>query len=134
MIEKIKHDGELLALIVRESYNKEGVNFITEEKDSFQLAIHNVKKGKRYRAHSGKSFEKIENFPANKIYYIQKGCVGIDFYSSSKSKVAYASLKEGDMVLFLSGGHGVDIMEDSKMIEIKQGPYRGVDGDKLFLE
>jgi hypothetical protein len=32
--------------------------------------------------------------------------------------------------MLLSGGHGFNVLEDSKIIEVKQGPYRGVEEDK----
>jgi len=36
--------------------------------------------------------------------------------------------------MLLSGGHGFEFLEDTKMIEIKQGPYAGRDNDKIILE
>ena len=36
---------------------------------------------------------------------------------------------EGDFLLLLGGGHSFEMLEDSELIEIKQGPYAG-DKDK----
>ena len=38
-------------------------------------------------------------------------------------------LVAGDVVLLARGGHGFEMLEDSELIEVKQGPYAG-DKDK----
>lgn len=134
MIEKIEHEGELLALIVRDSYNNDGLNFVTGEEHSFQVGMHNVFKGTRYRAHKSRPFGAIEGLKSNKIYYVKEGKVGVDVYDKQNKKINYISLNKGDLMIFFEGAHGLDVLEDSKFIEIKQGPYRGVEADKEFIE
>ena len=133
--EKVFHNGELLAIVIRDKFDNAGLNFFTENEHSFQLAMHNVGKGKRYRAHFSLPFEILKNLNPNKIYLIKKGKAGVDFYDKSSNKVGYLTLDKGDMILFVSGGHGCDILEEgTSMIEIKQGPYRGAEIEKKFLE
>ena len=133
-VEKIEDNNELLAIIIRNKFNEEGLNFFSEDQHSLQLGIHNVKKGKRYKAHISLPFEKLENFKSNKIYFVKKGKVGIDIYNNKEEKVDYCTLTQGDLIIFISGGHGVDILDDTYMFEIKQGPYRGREIEKKFLE
>ena len=41
-------------------------------------------------------------------------------------------LKEGDLAVFVYGGHGYEILEDdTKIIETKNGPFTGVKNDKI---
>lgn len=134
MIEYIKDGNELFAVILRNNYNKEGLNFITAEDHSFQIGIHNVKKGTRYKAHITKPFKNLKNLSANKIYYVVEGKIGVDLYNNNEEKINYVNLNKGDLILFINGGHGLDILDKSKVIEIKQGPYRGQEQDKKFLE
>ena len=42
-------------------------------------------------------------------------------------------LNLGDVVLFSSGGHGFTMIEESEIIEVKQGPYSG-EQDKTRFE
>ena len=42
-------------------------------------------------------------------------------------------LNAGDVILLAAGGHGFEMLEDSEIIEVKQGPYAG-DQDKTVLE
>ena len=42
------------------------------------------------------------------------------------------TLLEGDLAVFVSGGHGYHILEDNtKIIETKNGPFTGVENDKV---
>lgn len=133
-IQNIKDGDEILAIVLRNEFDKEGLNFITNEDCSFQVAVHNVKRGTRYKAHITNPFSNINLLKANKIYYVAEGKVGIDLYGLNEKKIKYITLNKGDLILFINGGHGLDILEKSKVIEIKQGPYRGQDKDKKFLE
>ena len=131
--EKIFHD-QLLAIVVRDSFNEAGPTFFTEQEHSFQLAIHNVEKGKRYKAHISLPFKTLEGLNPSKVYFMKKGKSRIDLYDNEGSAVGETILNQGDLILFIRGGHGCDILDDSFMIELKQGPYRGVEDDKKFLE
>ena len=37
------------------------------------------------------------------------------------------------MILLCAGGHGFDILEETEMIEIKQGPYVGESDKTRFI-
>ena len=42
-------------------------------------------------------------------------------------------LNSGDLILLCGGGHSLEMIEESSMIEVKQGPYAG-EGDKTRFE
>ena len=43
--------------------------------------------------------------------------------------------KKGDIVFHAEGGHGYEILDnDTKVIEIKNGPFTGVESDKKLIE
>jgi hypothetical protein len=67
------------------------------------------------------------------VLHIEQGVVEIEFYSENKEKVENRILKSGDTILLISGGHGFNILEDARFLEIKQGPYYGVEEDKEHL-
>jgi len=58
--------------------------------------------------------------------------VRIDFYDDKKNYFESRILDQGDVVLLAFGGHGFEIIEDSEIIEIKQGPYCGNLDKTLF--
>jgi hypothetical protein len=41
-------------------------------------------------------------------------------------------IKRGDFILLCRGRHGFEIIEDTHMIEIKQGPFLGKDDKHQF--
>ena len=41
-------------------------------------------------------------------------------------------LGPGDVILLCDGGHGFVMLEESEIIEVKQGPYAGEDDKRRF--
>ena len=132
MIERIEHNGQLFALIMRANYESEGVNFITSAESSLQLGLLTHKQGSIIKPHVHKNFPKTITTD-QEVLHIQSGKVEAEFYESKAEKIASTVLDSGDTILLLSGGHGFNILEDSKIIEVKQGPYGGVEKDKVRL-
>jgi hypothetical protein len=65
--------------------------------------------------------------------FIRKGKVQVDFYKEDRSFLTSRELKTSDVVLLASGGHGFEFLEESEIIEVKQGPYTG-DDDKVRFD
>ena len=42
-------------------------------------------------------------------------------------------LQTGDVILLASGGHGFTMLEETEMIEVKQGPYAGEKDKTRFV-
>jgi hypothetical protein len=59
--------------------------------------------------------------------------VRIDFYSEDGQHLSSEILTAGDVVLLSRGGHGFEMLEESELIEVKQGPYDS-DNDKIRFE
>ena len=65
----------------------------------------------------------------NEVLFIKSGKVRVDFYDENKQYIGSKILNKGDVILLCSGGHGFKMIENSEIIEVKQGPYAG-DMDK----
>lgn len=61
------------------------------------------------------------------------GRVRVDFYSEEQQYLESAVLEAGDVILLAFGGHGFEMLEETEIIEVKQGPYAG-DRDKTRFE
>jgi hypothetical protein len=46
--------------------------------------------------------------------------------------VATRELRDGDIMLMVGGGHGFRMIDDTILIEVKQGPYTGIDEKERF--
>jgi hypothetical protein len=129
VIERVEYGGEVLALIIRQNYEPEGVNFITAEDNPLQVGVLKHQKSSKIKPHFHKSSPRMIN-QIQEVLHIAYGKVEAEFYGGDGKKVGKAILNTGDTIVLLSGGHGFNILEDSKILEVKQGPYRGVEEDK----
>jgi mannose-6-phosphate isomerase-like protein (cupin superfamily) len=131
-LEKIEVNEQILALIVRHRYNKPGYNFISPTEFPLQLGVSIRKKGEFVRPHEHIPFKELYNIPVQEFLYIKSGKVRISlFYTKKRFKTI--ELKQGDMIL-LNCGHEVKFLKDTKLVEVKQGPYRGKDAEKEYFE
>lgn len=132
MVEEIQWNGKILALVLRSGYEEKGVNFITPPENPLQLGVLIHQQGTKIKPHIHKNIQKTIN-EIQEVLHIEYGKVEVEFYQSEGRKVATTILNSCDTILLLSGGHGFNILEDSKIVEVKQGPYHGRDEDKALL-
>jgi hypothetical protein len=128
MIENILHEEKLLAVIIRADFKKEGIEFFTPNDFSQQLAYMNRPKGYVIDPHVHNLVLR-EVTLTQEVLYIKSGKVKVDFYDDNKVYISSTILNMGDVILLAAGGHGFEMLQDSEMIEVKQGPYVG-DMDK----
>jgi len=124
MIEQIKYQGELFSIIIRNEYSENGVNFVTPNDFSQQLAYIKHPKGKEIIPHLHNKVSREVHF-THEVLFIKKGKIRVNFYNNEKNYVESRILNKGDVILLAGGGHGFDVLEEVEMIEVKQGPYAG---------
>jgi mannose-6-phosphate isomerase-like protein (cupin superfamily) len=131
-VEHIRHQGALLAMIIRASFSDSGIHFFTSPDLSQQLAYMQHPAGKQIRAHVHNPVSR-EVFLTQEVLFIRRGKLRVDFYDNRKKYVESRVLAEGDVILLVSGGHGFEVLEETEMVEVKQGPYIG-DQDKTTFD
>jgi mannose-6-phosphate isomerase-like protein (cupin superfamily) len=132
VIEQIINKEKLLSVIIRANYKAEGIEFFTPDDFSQQLAYMNRKKDYIIPPHVHNSIQRDVHF-TQEVLVIKTGKVRVDYYDDDKNYLESKILNQGDVVLLAYGGHGFEMLEDSEMIEIKQGPYAG-EMDKIRFE
>lgn len=133
-LEKVLFKGKLVALIFRKNIAVDGVKFLTEESNPFQIGLHNRQKGVKLSPHIHKISKPIVVREIQELLYILSGKIRVTLYNSKGGKIAKKTLIDGDSILLLSQGHGVDFLETSKIFEVKQGPYPGTANAKLYFK
>ena len=128
MIEKIIKENVIFAIILRADYKADGIKFFTPNEFSQQLGYMNRPKGYEISPHLHNKVKKNVEF-TSEVLLIKSGKVKADFYDENKDYFKSSILNKGDVILLVHGGHGFEMLEESEMIEIKQGPYTG-DNDK----
>ena len=127
-VEEVKKKNKLLAIIIRSDYQCSGVDFITPNEYSQQVAYMHHPAGKVIDAHVHNLVHRNVVL-TQEVLFIKKGVLRVDFYDDYKDYRESHILKAGDTILLTSGGHGFKVLEEVEMIEVKQGPYSG-DKDK----
>ena len=128
MITEIRHQGELLALIVSHRFSEPGIHFFTPNEFSQQLAYMRHPAGKVIAPHVHNPVVREVQYTLE-VLFIKRGRLRVDFYDGDRNYLESRVLVAGDVILLATGGHGFEVLEELEMYEVKQGPYAG-DGDK----
>lgn len=131
MVETVRIGEKVIALIVRNSYKKDGVNFVTPEDYSQQLAYMHHPPGKIITPHMHYSVTRQVHY-TKEVLIIKKGKLRVDFYDNSEKYIESRVLLQGDVILLSTAGHGFEVLEELEMIEVKQGPYVGNSDKRCF--
>ena len=135
LIIEIKDKKNIYALIIKKKrrFIKKGVDFLTKDQDLLQLGFIKHKKNHYIKPHIHLKKPRIINY-CTEVLLIEKGKVKIKFFDHNNSDIKKDKiLNKGDIIILFQGGHGFKILEETQIIEIKQGPY--VEGkDKKIIE
>lgn len=131
-IQRIYHETTELALIIRCSFRKDGIEFFTPDTYSQQIGYMNRPAGYVIAPHVHNAVPREVHY-TKEVLFIKSGRVRVDFYSEAQVYLESIVLEAGDVILLSYGGHGFEMLEPSEIIEVKQGPYAG-DHDKTRFE
>lgn len=56
----------------------------------------------------------------------------VEIFTGAHDLIASSELRPGALVMLFAGGHGFRVLEDTVLLEIKQGPYPGVAEKERF--
>ena len=132
MIEQINHNDQILGIIIRSNFSKEGIAFFTPDTFSQQLGYMNRPVDYVIPPHVHNVVERKVEL-TQEVLYVKCGKVRVDFYNDEKEYIESRIISTGDVILLAHGGHGFKMLEQSEMIEVKQGPFCG-EMDKVRFE
>lgn len=122
IIERIEYENQLLTLIIRKGHNPRGIEFLTSPHLNQQIGAMSHPAGHVIKRHVHKPIER-KVIGTSEVLIIKKGVVELDVYNLKKELTQKILLREGDIAFLINGGHGIKVIEDSTIIEVKQGPY-----------
>ena len=130
-IEIISTGGQQLAYIVRGGQLPEATTFITPSSFKQQVGYVVYPAGGQIKRHTHRPLER-HLIGTSEVLVVLKGRAEIDVYDDELALVATRELHSGDVMLMIGGGHGFRMLEDTVFLEIKQGPYTGLDEKEQF--
>lgn len=131
LVENIVNGLEPIALIIRAGFDEPGIKFFTPPSFSQQVASMTHPKGKKIAPH-------VHNFLSRQVFFTQevllvrRGCLKVNLFSSDKVFLGDRTLETGDVILLCGGGHSFEMMAETSIIEVKQGPYLGMEDKTRF--
>lgn len=132
--EFIKEKNKVLVLILRNGNFREGLNFYTKDKDFIQVATWNYNKGKKTIPHSHKVVKRTAK-RTQEVIYVKSGKIKTGIYNNKGNLIKKLTLKTGDIAIIFAGGHAYEVLENhTQVLEIKNGPYLGLEKDKKLVK
>ena len=131
MIEQITDNGLIIATLIRAGFTKKGVEFFTPGEFSQQLGYMNRPKGYKVEAHTHTMIEQVV-VPTHEVIFVKSGKIKISLYNNEFKFIGDCMVNKGDVILLAAGGHSVEMVRDSELIEVKQGPYS--DDNKIYFK
>jgi len=132
MVKQITHGNKILAIVIKRNFQKDGIEFFTPNEFSQQLAYMKRPAGYIIKPHIHNIVERKVEY-TQEVLFIKRGKLRVDFYDDNRNYLKSIILTEGDVILLAHGGHGFEMLEDTEIIEVKQGPYAG-EMDKVRFE
>ena len=129
MIKIQDNDNNLLAIILKEGkiFNEEK-HFFTENKEEMQLASFNLSKNTIIDNHIHLNQIREIN-TTSEVIVVFEGSIEVSIFDNDLNLITTEIIYAGEVITLFQGGHGIKVIEDSKFIEAKQGPYL-MDQDK----
>ncbi len=130
-VEIIRGAGGELAYIVKASFRPDRTTFLTPPEHKQQLGYIAYRAGEEIARHVHVSLPR-HLVGTSEVLIVRSGRCLIDVYDDDRRLVATRELAPGDIMLMVGGGHGFRMLEDTVLLEIKQGPYTGLDEKERF--
>ena len=126
MTEPITWEGCILAYVMRETMTPERTVFPTPPELELQVGFVVYQAGGVIAPHRHAPI--VRNITRTcEVIIVKKGRCEVDIYNNDRQVVATRELCTGDLIILVSGGHGFRMLEDTILLEVKQGPYQGLD-------
>lgn len=130
-IEHITWGDQPLCIIIRAGFRPERTTFVTPPEFKQQVGFVVYPAGGEIKRHVHRPLER-HLVGTSEVLVVQQGRCLIDIYNDDRELVATRELCPGDVMLMVGGGHGFRMLEDTVLLEIKQGPYTGLDEKEHF--
>lgn len=130
-VEIISWEDRPLAYVIRNELLPNETTFITPAEFKQQVGFVVYESGGEVARHLHRPLER-HLVGTSEVLILRKGRCIMDVYNNDKVLIASRELQEGDVMLMVDGGHGFRMLEDTVFLEVKQGPYTGIDEKERF--
>ena len=130
-VEIISAGGQPLTYIIRGGHLPDVTTFLTPPAFKQQVGYVVYPAGGEVARHAHRPLQR-HLVGTSEVLVVLKGRAYIDVSDDDHAHIATRELRQGDVMLMVGGGHGFRMIEDTVFLEIKQGPYTGIDEKERF--
>lgn len=126
-------EDDLIAIVIRhtkDTVTEKRTTFYTNPKEGLQVAQISIPEKTTIPAHYHLPRKReLEN--TQEVLVVLSGMLVVSLYDNENKYIDRVKLLEKDTIVLLSGGHEIQCHEDTKIIEVKLGPYTHRSSDKV---
>lgn len=129
-MKEIMFGKKVVARYITQDDIKDGLNFYSKEEEYIQVGAWKYERGKELQAHIHNQVERSID-RTNEVLYVISGSVEAVIYNMEQDEIDRLVINQGEILVLLECGHGYKILaDDTKVLEIKNGPYLGAEKDR----
>ncbi len=129
-ISHIEKDGERYASVFK-SLKADGPRFVSRQTDEFQFGVIARPAGHSVPAHTHPRVPHTVN-GVSEFLFVEHGKMEFTVYDDEWNVIGTDTVQTGDFLIFYRGGHSMNMLEPTRLVEVKQGPYPGDSAAKNF--
>lgn len=122
MIKEIRHKDELIALLVDNADIEDGTHPITESPAPLQALMMSRKKGHVFAKHTHAVIPRTTE-SLQEVIVITEGKVLVTVCLRDGQDIGAYEVSAGQFLFLVNGGYTIEVLEDARFYEFKNGPH-----------
>ena len=131
-VESVEFNGICYAEIIWAATKVEQTTFYSPAESSFQFGLLAHKAGFVEAPHYHKPFTRTID-DLQQMFVVQHGVVAVELFADNGDQLREIVLRQGDAIVLIHGIHAIRVIEDMQCVSVKQGPFLGMENDKVFV-
>ncbi|HEV2490512.1 MAG TPA: hypothetical protein VGT03_11930 [Candidatus Acidoferrales bacterium] len=111
-----------------------GAKFVSEREWALQVGLLALPSGHTIPAHAHLLRDGPKDQLIQELLFVVSGKMEVDFFDKAGQLFGTETLRQGEILFHIRGGHAFRFLEPTRLIEVKSGPYLGREKDKVLLE
>lgn len=130
-VECIRCGDAAYVYVVRANPVPAATSFVTPDDLPQQVGFIVYPKGATIARHKHRAITRtVEG--TTEVLVVRRGRCVMDVFDDQGKALAARELSVGDIAIILRGGHAFRMLEDTVLLEVKQGPYTGLDEKEYY--
>jgi hypothetical protein len=129
----IVKDGILFARHIIPGNFRQGLAFYSNDEEFLQVGTWRYNSGQQLRAHTHNIVSREVN-RTHEVVVVLQGTMAARLFDEQQNYLETVTVQKGELLILMNGGHDYTILEDdTRILEIKNGPFLGRDIDKTLF-